>query len=239
ERLASRSAHGFRPRRPDYAERLSNLVFALPSVHSTVTVTIMTKRFLPGIIVVLLAAWPASAASISVSAPALAGPGGLFDVAVQPQDLFAGRDPSTDGIFGFGFDVTANPSTVLFLGADAGPLFEAPVSLPEADVFSQALGFGLFPPLGEPLLLATLHFRAAGTNLAQVSITSDLTNFFQGLQFFNEPVQETIAGSASVAVPGVPVPEPATIGLIGLGLLGIGGAKRQKPRTRLPRVDRP
>jgi hypothetical protein len=190
----------------------------------------MTKRFLPGLIVVLLSAWPASAASISVSAPAVAAPGGLFDVVVQAQNLFAGRDPSTDGIFGYGFDVAVNPSTVLFLGADSGPLFEAAVSLPEADVYSQALGFGLFPPISEPLLLATLHFRATGASLAKVSITSDLTSFFQGLQFFNDPFQEAIAGNVSVAVP-VPVPEPVTVSLLGLSLLGIG-VKRHRARLR-------
>lgn len=194
----------------------------------------MNTKFLVAVIVALLFARTASATAISVSGPLVAAPGGFFDVDVTAQDLFAGRDPSTDGIFGFGFDVTTGgPSSVLFIGADAGPSFEPAISLPEADVFSQALGFGLFPPIAEPLLLATLHFRATGGDLATVSITSDLTNFFQGLQYFNQPFQVPIQGTVSVAIPTIPMiptPEPGTLLLFGFGLVTIGIVQRGRSR---------
>jgi hypothetical protein len=74
----------------------------------------------------------------------------------------------------------------------------------------------------EPLTLATLHFNATGSGPAIISISSDLNNLFQGLQFFNAPFQESIAGTVPVsAVVSSPVPEPATLVLSGIGLLGV------------------
>src|SRR4051794_16393390 len=81
----------------------------------------------------------AAAATISLSSPGVvAGP---FDVLVRAQNLFAGRDLSTDLAISFGFTVTTSaPATVSFAGATSGPLFDSATSQPGTTVFAAAFG---------------------------------------------------------------------------------------------------
>jgi hypothetical protein len=163
---------------------------------------------------------PAPAATISFSAPGTAN--GAFDVVVQAQNLFASRDPLTDGIISYGFNVDpGNPLLLTFNGATSGPLFDPATTGPGTNVFGAASGFGIFAPVNEPLTLATLHFTRVGAGVAHITISSDLSNPFQGIQFVNAPFAESIAGTVNVA--GTSVPEPATsvVGAIGLTVLGI------------------
>src|SRR5262245_1192928 len=180
----------------------------------------------------LLAAWasPAAAASITVSGPSIVS--GSFDVLVTATNLFAGRDPSTDLIISYGFDVTVSNGSVLsFTGATSGPLFDPATSAPGTDVFGAAFGqsgFGIEPGAPEPLLIATLHFTAIGSGPATIFVTSDLNNLFQGLQFFGDPFQESIAGNVSVrAVVPTAVPEPATLVLSVMGLTAAAIRRRK------------
>ena len=172
---------------------------------------------------------PAAAASISLSGPAVVS--GSFDVQVTATDLFDGRDPS-DLIISYGFNVAVTDSAVLsFLGATSGPLFDPATSGPGTMVFGAAFGqhgFGIEPGAAEPLLLATLHFTATGSGPASILVSSDLNNLFQGLQFFNDPFQESIAGSLAVrASAPTAVPEPATLGMVAAGLAAAFKRRRQ------------
>ena len=167
---------------------------------------------------------PAPAATISIDAPAAAN--GSFDVVVQATNLWAGRDPLTDGIISYGFDVTVgNLSLLTFDGANSGPLFDPATSEPGTDVFGAASGFYISDPVAEPLILAILHFTRIGTGSVDITISSDLGNPFQGLQFLNEPFAESIGGTVNIA----DVPEPATLVIAAIGLAALGIRRRKRP----------
>jgi hypothetical protein len=190
----------------------------------------MNKLIVAAVAVLVFAARGVSASSISVASPSVVT--GNFDVSVRAADLFAGRDAATDVMFAFGFNVTvSSPGILSFVGATAGPLFEAASSEPGTDVFAQALGLGIDASALEPLLLATLHFFVTAPGRTDVILTSDLTSPFGGLQFFNGPFEESITGSVSLtAVSGsaTAVPEPTAILLMAGGLLGIAVHMRRR-----------
>ena len=172
---------------------------------------------------------PAPAATISIDAPTAAN--GSFDVVVQATDLWAGRDPSTDGIISYGFDIAiGNPFLLTFDGADSGPLFDPATTEPGTDVFGAASGFFISDPVPEPLILAILHFTRIGVGSVDITISSDLSNLFQGLQFLNEPFAEPIAGTVDIA----DAPEPATFVIAALGLAALGIRRRKRPLDRMP-----
>ena len=189
------------------------------------------KRFLLGAAMLAAIGLSASAATITLSGPTAAN--GTFDITVQATDLFAGRDTSTDGIISYGFNLEFNPLLLSFDGADSGPLFDPPTTEPGTDVFGAASGFGIFPPVTEPLELAILHFTRTGSGPVDITISSDLQNPFHGLQFVNEPFAESIDGKLSVA-DAAETPEPATLGIAALGLLGIGILRRRKLSAARP-----
>ena len=202
------------------------------------------KRFLTSLFFLGASVVPASASTISFSAPAIVT--NLFDVTVEAGNLFVGRDVATDLIIAYGFDVAvSNPAVLSFVGAMSGPLFGPATSIGGTDVFAPAFGqngIGVEPGIGEPLLLATLRFNVIGSGPASISISSDLSDPFQGLQFFNRPFQEPIAGLVTVStvaptVAPTAVPEPATLLFTGIGLIG-GGMLSRRSAMRVSPVHK-
>ncbi len=182
----------------------------------------MRKNFF--LLAAALLALPVSATQIFVSGPSSAS--GSFDVVVTATNLFDGRDPNTDLILSYGFDIGIDdPSVIVFTGATPGPLFDALTTVPGTDVFAGTIGID--STTSEPLTLATLHFDVIGTGPAQITISSDLGNPFQGLQYLNEPFAVSIDG----VLPLDAVPEPAAMLLTGAGLIASAILLRRTRRS--------
>ncbi len=173
--------------------------------------------------ILVVAATPASGETISISGPGILT-ASSFDVVVEAQNLFAGRDPLTDMIISYGFNVTvSDPAIFSFTGATSGALFDPATTEPGTNVFGAASGFGIDSSAPDPLILATLHFQMLASGTADILISSNLANPFQGLQYLNSPFQEPISGKLTVTA----VPEPGTLLLLASGLIALALWRRR------------
>jgi hypothetical protein len=167
---------------------------------------------------------PASAATVSLDYSPMVGAGSAFDIAVNVTGVFTGRDTSTDSLLNFGFNVDSSSPAISFTGWTVGSgLFDdvtAGSGLSVAGNASAAYPNGITnTDFAEPLTLAILHFVANAPGSATISLTSDPANsFFEGLQYFglNDSMNFWEPISASAQIDSAPVPEPASLGLVGL-----------------------
>ena len=128
-------------------------------------------------------------------------------------------------IIGWGLDVSFDPTILSLTGLTIGTSF-LPVSSPDGDNIA-----GLAPPpdpiCGDNILLAALSFNAIniGSSSIIISYTSgDLTEGFALVAIGKFADVFSINGTVNSVNP---VPEPTTILLFGLGLMGLAGARKR------------
>ena len=170
---------------------------------------------------------PAEASSISLALIGPVSPGSSLDIAVQANDVFAGRAPD-DVLLGYGFNVTiGNASVVQYLSETAGPLFDdlGLASPAAAGIATNILGVSPGDFVG-PLTLATLHFKTIGSGTSNIGVTWDASDLNQGLVYLGLPYG-AIEASTSVTAAAA-VPEPATVIMLTSGLVALAGARRRK-----------
>lgn len=141
--------------------------------------------------------------------------GEQFSVTASVRNLFDESD-TADELLAFGFNVVSSINIEL-IGREINPLFQD-----DSEILGLTAAGSSFPgiayePEFQPLVLATLHFKALSGGAGIISIVTDLKDLNQGLIFLN---REPMAFTIEQGITAVPLPPAVFLFLNGLMIIG-------------------
>lgn len=165
-------------------------------------------------------------ASLSVSPGPIYAGSSFFDVFVE-VDI-----PPLDPLIGFGFNISA--PTALGTPTVTSSFFDITYRGPY-DVLGTLDPFSGTPVFGNNTRIATLRFFPSTQGNFNIGVTADPNNPNQGLLGDSTAIY-SLDLSTTVSVVPNPVPEPATIILIGSGLIALSGIALRSRRSRSKQI---
>ena len=150
-----------------------------------------------------------------------------FSMDIIAEDVFAGLDVFEE-VVAFGFDVFVSDSTLVsYLGASvSSPFDDDSVFFPNTDVAGSTFPGIANDGLNDTIQLATLEFAAIASGPLSLGIVSDANGFNEGLIYLISGNVDISTTTALIVGEPSSIPEPNTLLLALVGILGVGCASR-------------